>query len=79
MPVLSLDWTTLMFFLASLSDKGVCALVDHEAEKAKLWSGLKRPKLIHATGKLFASYLRKFNKLDRPSTRGTNHNILPFR
>lgn len=39
---LSQDWTTLMFFLASLSDKGVCALVDHAAEKVKQQSGQRK-------------------------------------
>lgn len=31
-----------MFFLASLSDKGVCALVAQQGEKVKLQSGPRR-------------------------------------
>lgn len=34
-PELSQDWTTLMFFLASPSDKGVCALVDRETRSER--------------------------------------------
>lgn len=41
-PGLSQDWTTLMFFLASLSDKGVCTLVNQEGEKVKQQSGQRK-------------------------------------
>lgn len=41
-PEFSRDWRTLMFFLASLSDKGVCALVDWEGEKVKQQNGQRK-------------------------------------
>lgn len=60
-----LDWTTLMFFLASVSDKGVCTLAEQRGEKVKLQSGLRKTQEARMNTRVCKHSSKKKNKRAR--------------